>query len=164
MRDEFLQIIDEELSGVLNIPRKYHYVCHGGSTCGPMVDRWGDAPTAHCGNSGDGTDTLGGGGWINAPACRRGCNRMIKGVIEISENERRYNSGAERLARAIKERLESVPQESKESPATPPNIQSAAIAQIAAQLEDALHHWNGDGCCEIQRDTVKEMARQLRAL
>lgn len=102
---EFLKIINEELAKTVNKPRMYHHTCHAGSTFGPLIDTWSESSTINCGNTGDGSGTIGGGGFVNGPACRRGCNRMIDGVLEISNNERHYNSGAEILANTIRKRL-----------------------------------------------------------
>jgi len=100
-------VIKKVLDTLLHRPKKFHYICYAGSSVGPMVDKWGETPEEHCGNTGDGSDTEHGGGWINAPQCKRGCNRIIKGDFEISRRERDdnycFNQFADKLRSEIGE-------------------------------------------------------------
>ena len=67
-------------------PKQFHYVCHGGSTAGPMVDIWGEHKIFICDSAKPD------GGWINAPNCRE-CDGKIAGRLEenLSDKENGYN-------------------------------------------------------------------------
>lgn len=68
-------------------PKLYHYVCHGGSCVGPMVDKWGNEEVYFCNSAKPD------GGWINAPNCKT-CTGNLPGVFEspLTEREKAWNA------------------------------------------------------------------------
>lgn len=93
-----LQDLDKLVDKVKRKPRLYNYVCHAGSSVGPLVNQWGPETTYICNSARPD------GGWINGPRCKK-CNGIIEGVLDISDREKSINYGIEELASEIRNLL-----------------------------------------------------------
>ncbi len=80
-------------------PDRYHYLCYGGSTV-LLTDGWGKEETGVCPND-TGNE---GRGWYGSKGCI-GCDRRIKGILELDDWKRGENRGMDRAADILRRLL-----------------------------------------------------------